>query len=100
MEGLCSRDDHIATLADANCRETLGYLQTRTDSTTSLSALACERSGVEQGGRSDAATRLHHVTLPKLEAAGLVAYDSAERTVTYRQHDDVETTLEWFDGGC
>lgn len=93
-EALRHRDDYIGTLADSNCRKTLGYLRSRADSVTSLSALACERSGVKRGGRADAAARLHHVTLPKLEAAGLVAYNRTERTVTYRQHDDVETMLE------
>lgn len=99
-EVLHHRDDLITTLGDSKCRETLRHLRTRPDSVTTLSALACERGGVEQGGGSDAATRLHHVTLPKLEASGLVAYDSSERTISYRQHEDVGTILEWFDGGC
>lgn len=91
-------DDLYAVLDDPTCRAVLAQLQTRRDTVTSLAAVAAEIDALDFGGRSDAAVGLHHVTLPRLDAAGLVAYDSTERTVTYQGHDGVEPWLECFDG--
>lgn len=98
--GLLRRpDEEVAVLTDPACREALESLRSREDTATTLTALACDTSTHERGRRSDAAVRLHHVTLPKLDGAGLVEYDAAERTVSYRRLDGVEPLLGWFDGG-
>lgn len=58
-------------------------------------ALAHAIADGEDGSRpspetvDDLRVQLHHVHLPKLEAAGLVEYDAAEGTVTYEGHSEL-----------
>ena len=84
-------DPTLEVLADPRCRTVLERL-VREDGPTGL----CELTGglpTEADGSSDrAASRLHHVVLPKLDDVGLVAYDWSENVadldVTGQQVED------------
>jgi DNA-binding transcriptional ArsR family regulator len=73
------------------------------DEPMAVADLAAAVRGRETGDESpaDASTdvlaSLHHVHLPKLERAGLLAYDADEGTVTYEGHPKLDET--WFDPG-
>lgn len=60
--------------------------------------VARERSGstpAPADHRENVAIDLHHVQLPKLDAAGIVEYDPDARTVTYRPDEIVERCLAY-----
>lgn len=87
-----------AILADRACRETLAALEAEGDGPTSLAALASDVGPLGPGGQRDAAVHLHHVTLPKLEDAGLVDYDPDERTVRSTRDELDEASLDRVGG--
>lgn len=94
-------DAVVETLADERRRSVLAVLADR-DGPASRSELV-ERIRVPEGAGEtgpDAATiraALHHVDLPKLAAAGLVAYDADAGTVAYEGHPDLPE--EWLESG-
>lgn len=99
-----SRDQLLSVLAHRRRRLVLSLASrcetpiTRDELATAM--IAREREmGLENGSESEAtdrlATKLYHQHLPKLEDAGLVAYDHDDETITDVGHPDVET--EWID---
>ncbi len=92
-------DDVLDALADKHRRIVLTTLY-RTDERMSPTDIAIEVAETVRGD-GDAAVSveavlrdLHHVHLPKLAAAGLVAYDADEETVTYEGHPALDE--EWL----
>jgi DNA-binding transcriptional ArsR family regulator len=102
-------DAVVANLARPQRRTILAVLEDRDgslddrDEPMAVADLAAAVRGRETGDESpaDASTdvlaSLHHVHLPKLERAGLLAYDADEGTVTYEGHPKLDET--WFDPG-
>ncbi|MFB6165275.1 MAG: hypothetical protein ABEJ31_08970 [Haloarculaceae archaeon] len=79
-------DALLGALADERRRRVVEYFRTADADSASVAELvdhAADRDG-ETGPRERLAVRLHHVTLPKLEAAGIVAFDHEGATVRYR----------------
>ncbi|WP_092887643.1 DUF7344 domain-containing protein [Halopelagius inordinatus] len=90
-----STDDYLAVLGDPNRRVVVGVLA-ETDRPISISSLAREVAAETQNASPDAKIAqtklsLHHNHLPKLDAAGVVTYDSEERLVA--PADGFETAL-------
>lgn len=87
-----------SVLANENRRYVLDYFEDSTDQTATLSDLAdylvARHPEPENWSRERARIRLHHVDVPKLEAAGLLDYDARSRTVRYRGHSGLEKTDE------
>ncbi|MCU4971807.1 hypothetical protein OB955_03520 [Halobacteria archaeon AArc-m2/3/4] len=101
-----SRDRLLSALADRRRRLALSLASRSSTSITreelAAAMVARERAmGLGNGRKNkheavDALeTKLYHQHLPKLENAGLVAYDHDGETITYVGHPDVEA--EWFD---
>lgn len=95
-------DDVLANLANDRRRIILSVLKDR-DAPMARADLAIEIHAHETGGRSDldydavqdCCATLHHVDLPKLQQAGLVAYDIETGTARYIGHEAFDD--EWVD---
>lgn len=80
-----STDALFSALANKRRRHVLQYFQSSSDDVASLEELVDAVPRDERtDGRKRVALRLHHVTLPKLEDAGLLEYDARSNTVRYR----------------
>jgi len=97
-------------LCDSECLDLLTSERRRTlldhlvdDARThSLGSLATAVAGTERDADGQPPTEqvrisLHHAHLPKLEAAGVVDYDSQERTVEYLGSPRLEQWLDRLD---
>ncbi|WP_254280386.1 DUF7344 domain-containing protein [Haloarcula marina] len=99
----CVWDDQtLSLLASARRRTVVAVLAEAADTTHTLDSLAArvaEREAVDGG--EDVPTHrvtadLHHVHLPKLDAAGVLEYDSDQRTVVARETARLESLLDVF----
>ena len=92
-------DDILGVLSARRRRAALRVLLASSDRTTDVSTLAervrrrCDPAQVS-GTTAELEIRLHHTDLPKLDAAGVVAYDRADGRVSYRETAAVEAVLE------
>jgi hypothetical protein len=85
-------DDLLDTLANADRRFVLAHLSQR-ETETSLGPLgAALAANSDDLSHEDARIALHHVHLPKLEAAGLLEYDD-----TIELSDEADASLELVD---
>ncbi|WP_324662065.1 DUF7344 domain-containing protein [Haloarcula sediminis] len=95
-----SRAARADLLASARRRTLLELLAASTGNVHSLEALATAVTQAERGPDLGArSTRrvcllLHHVHLPKLDAADIVAYDAERNVVEYIAGDAVEQLLD------
>lgn len=87
-------DDRLAVLADDACRAALSRLRAGPDGALSVDELAADDYGACRAGSTDRATALHHTTLPKLDDAGLIRYDSKAKTVSYEANESLEAWLD------
>lgn len=80
----------LSALSSSHNRHVLTYLSESPGEVASLEELADHVVDREGGGgpgrRERVAGRLHHATLPKLAAMGVVDYDPRTNTVRYRGH--------------
>ncbi|WP_277541137.1 DUF7344 domain-containing protein [Haloarcula laminariae] len=99
-EAEVSLTERLELLASKRRRTVLELLAASGTAVHSLESLATAVTQAEQGADADAqpARRvrlcLHHVHLPKLDAAGLVAYDPGCHVVEYTGSGAVEQLLE------
>ena len=87
-------DELLHVLADPYCRTTLSYLQDSSDNVISIQDLTNELSTEAPGGTTQLSIKLHHSTLPRLAATGVLEYDPPDRTVRYQGHPELETLLD------
>ncbi|WP_157972578.1 hypothetical protein [Saliphagus sp. LR7] len=85
-------DRTLEILANRHCRMTLLHFQTATENVISIQDLATAITTADEIEQ----TRVHlqHSTLPRLEDAGLVEYDSRSDTVRYHGDQGVEELLD------
>lgn len=85
LRGNDSTDALFSALAHENRRHVLRYFESSGVDVASLEELV---DAIPRDERTDdrnrVVLRLHHVTLPKLEDAGIVEYDTRSNTVRYR----------------
>lgn len=81
-------DDRYGLLANRHRRAVLAYFQESASDVASVSDIATEIS--DHGGEEQARIQLHHYALPRLDAAGVVEYDTRSNTVRYRGHPNLE----------
>lgn len=90
-------DNLLEAMADELNRRVLASLSAGSDDVVSLNELV---DGVVSGsdGRDAerVAIRLHHVSLPKLDEAGVLDYDAEENVVRYSPTPDVESLLDYL----
>lgn len=95
-------DDVVDCLADERRRVALSTLY-RTGAPMDRTDLAVAVAESDQTDTEssisveDVLVEMHHLHLPKLEAAGLVSYDAEAETVTYEGHPDLDG--EWLVAG-
>ncbi|WP_227352802.1 DUF7344 domain-containing protein [Haladaptatus salinisoli] len=94
--GQKSLDTVFEILADRQRRYVLRYLRETDDGIGSFDELVeyVVARDPESGGPERVVTRLYHTTLPKLQAAKFLAYDSRSGTVRYRYDSTVEELLD------
>lgn len=85
----------LATLADEHRRQVVRYFQTDGNTVASVDDLVEHVAGweVSASDRERLAVTLHHVTLPRLDAAGVVEYDARSHTARYREAPSLERLL-------
>lgn len=98
-----SPDERLRLLADRGRRQVIDVLRTEPQEGIRVAALAdrlLERRTASDGGlprtRERIVVDLHHVTLPKLEAHGVVDHDRTDGTVRYVSDGSVEALLDSF----
>lgn len=76
----------IAARARTPRQAVLKYFQQRPTDVATVDGLAATICDDQQltDDKSSVAIRLHHVTLPKLDEAGLLEYDARSKTARYR----------------
>jgi DNA-binding transcriptional ArsR family regulator len=94
-------DEILASLADERRRILLTALY-GTERPVDRTELATDVAGKVRDGDMASTVQavlhqIHHVHLPKLEAAGLITYDVQQKTVTYEGHPDIDE--EWLVAG-
>lgn len=90
-------DEVFSALADERRRQTLHYLLAAPDAVVPVDSLVTSVATAADIDRERAAIALHHFVLPKLEEAGLVAYNRQRATVQYRGHPLVTWNLRLID---
>lgn len=94
-----STDEIHRLLSNGRRRHVLSFLRTRPGEGVDfdrLVAAVAERERPDPGPethRDRIEIDLHHVHLPKLVDAGVVAYDPVDRTVLYESRDELESML-------
>ena len=87
-------DSLIGAFSNESNRCVLSYLREEPGTAVSLDELARyvdrNRSGVDRESPDRTAIYLHHVSLPKLAAAGVVDYDHHSKTITCQDHPVLE----------
>lgn len=86
-------DERLGVLATEHGRDVLSYFQHSPSDTASLQELAANVSERPDSEHDAIRIRLHHSTLPKLDATGVVEYDTATNTVQYDGDDELERLL-------
>lgn len=87
------KDEFLIALADDQRRAVLSYLRDSSGGSASVSELSDAVGGTIGPASNEDAVRLHHSTLPRLDAVGVVDFDARSGTVTYRGHDGLESLL-------
>ena len=89
-------DAALRILADEQRRHVVASLSATSDGVSSLSELVeyAVTRATDERDPEEATIHLHHVTLPKLEDAGLLEYDSRSRAVRYYRNPLVEHLLD------
>ncbi|MFC7238749.1 hypothetical protein ACFQS4_11030 [Saliphagus sp. GCM10025317] len=84
-----------SALANERCRSVLYYFQESTPTVASYEALITYSYEHDDtiDTREQAAIALQHVTLPKLEEAGIIEHDGRSSTVRYRGFPQLETMV-------
>lgn len=79
-------DGLLSVLADEHCRQVIVYFQESEKQVVSLDGLVNYLLDPDHppNNRNRLVARLHHVTLPKLAAAGIVEYNTQSHTVKYQ----------------
>ncbi len=82
----------LSILSDPYCRSLLLFFDSTTENAISIQELATAITLADETEQ----TRVHlqHSTLPRLEDAGLVEYDSRSDTVRYHGEQGVEELLD------
>lgn len=88
-----SLSDRFDLLASDRRRCALRYLSRRPDTRVSVEEVANHASAVGLGAKRNVELALQHVHLPKLDDAGIVAYDPERGTVEYRGDEGIEELL-------
>ncbi|MCU4742926.1 hypothetical protein OB955_18660 [Halobacteria archaeon AArc-m2/3/4] len=89
-------DDFFEAMADRHRRHVLYYFREHDEdvaSTADLVSFLLEHDS-DRPERETVATRLHHVTLPKLADCGLLEYDPRSETVRYRDDHRFEDCID------
>ncbi|WP_135854129.1 DUF7344 domain-containing protein [Halorussus salinus] len=90
-------DGELSLLAVAECRYVCYYFGRNSDDEATLGELAeyVRRLDAPRvpDSRARIAARLHHLAVPKLDEAGVVAYDEEGNTVTYRGSQTLESLV-------
>lgn len=95
-----STGDLLRLFADEDRRRVVSHLAETADGSATVAdlAVALETDPPASGASpQEMAVALHHRHLPKLDAAGVVAYDADEEVVHYRASDRVERLLRFVD---
>jgi len=100
--GPSSLDDLFRALAASRRRAVCRYFESTGDDVADVADLVDFVVGEERGARTDdpsehraeVAVGLHHVHLPRLDAAGLVEYDHRGGSVRYRGDSSAKAILE------
>lgn len=92
--GLQSRDQLLSLLSAEHTRHVLRYFHGSREQVAPLEGVAdyveTRQDAPEHSDPDHVATLLHHSTLPRLTALGIVDYDRRHHTVRYRGHPMVE----------
>ena len=94
-----SLDSILTVLADERRRLIIRYFETASNGVTTREELAeyVSTTSPDEQDREKTKTRLHHVSLPKLDSAGLIEYDSRSTTVRYDPQPEVDALLKCID---
>lgn len=93
--GDISIDVALKVLADQRRRLVIKYLRSAPDGVASFEELINYVSTESSdSARERIQTRLHHVSLPKLDKAGLIDYDSRSQIVRYHANSVVDELVE------
>lgn len=96
-----SLDAIFELLAHRQRRDMLRYLSDSPDNTATVDDVTSHLIDREsqrtskQPGRDQIEIALHHVHLPKLTEADIIAYDPRSRELRYWPHDQLEALLEY-----
>lgn len=87
------KDELLTILADPKRRAVQRYLQEPPGDVATVGMLADELDEHDHGGAGVTEVSLVHSALPKLDRAGVVAFDERSMTVRYRATPEVEQLL-------
>lgn len=87
-------DDLHRLLANRHRRAVLAYFRDSEADVASVTEIADEISDPNEGDAEDTRLHLHHEALPRLDAAGVLAYDSRTTTVRYQGAPNIELLKE------
>lgn len=86
--------DHLTIIADPDCRAVLAHFRDALSAVASVEEIAEELPKQDHGGPAPTTVDLHHVTLPRLAAAGIVEYDPRSHTARYQGDTELEALLD------
>lgn len=86
----------VEVLNNRRRRLVIRYLRNTADQKVPVEELATYVNTYSQNrrGGQNAAIRLHHLDLSKLEAAGVIEYDQRNQTVRYRRRPEVDRLVD------
>lgn len=96
-ETTASTDALLIALADSQRRAVVRYFQDSPRDWASVAELSDAIRPASNTLTDEVTVRLHHSTLPRLEAAGFLDYDPQTKAIAYRGHDGVEPLLDALD---
>lgn len=88
-----TEDELWSALSNRYCRFVLQYFSDTSEDTASVADLSTAVAREKDADEDQAALRLHHVALPKLNSIGVVNYDAGSKTVRYLGHSHLEDRL-------
>lgn len=89
-----TNDNLLTILAAPRCRAVLTYFRDTATEAASAKDIADEINNQDHDGADLMAFQLHHVTLPRLEDAGIIEYDARSNTARYRGHSELESLMD------
>lgn len=90
-------DELLIALADSQRRAIVRHFHDSARDRASLAELSDTIRPPSNALTDAVAVQLHHSTLPRLEAAGLLEYDARTNMIVYRGHDRMESLLDVID---